>query len=127
MNAHEEVKQDLETSEHESSESSSSESTEDTNSSNSRRTPSVQRGSVSRSPHPPGFKEVSSRVEKFSGKRAEDGTFEVWLDDFEEATTDCGWTDNMKARWFSWFVSGPARLHGREPLLLDRKKNGRVL
>jgi len=41
-------------------------------------------------PHPPGFQEVSSLVDKFLGKRTEDGTFEAWLDDFEEATTDCG-------------------------------------
>jgi len=27
---------------------------------------------------------VPNCVDKFSGKRAEDGSFEVWLDDFEE-------------------------------------------
>ena len=72
-------------------------------------------------PHPPGFREVSSRVSKFSGKPAEDGTFEVWLEDFEEATTDCGWRDKMRARWFSWFVSGPAKATRQRSLTSEQK------
>jgi len=64
-------------------ESSSSESTSNT----VRSQRQLQRRTAAR-PHPPGFKEVSCRVDKFSGKQAEDGTFEVWLDDYVEATTD---------------------------------------
>ena len=99
------TKQEEEQSDHESSELSSSESSEDTVSSAST-TP--VRSASTHSLHPPGFKEISSRVEKFSGKRAEDGTFEVWVDDFKEATKDCGWSDKMRATWFSWFVNGSA-------------------
>ena len=77
---------------------------------------------AARSPHPPEFKEVSSRVKKFAGKKAEDGMFEVWLEDFEEATTDCGWTDNMRAR-FSWFVRGPAKATWQRTLTTKQKKD----
>ena len=105
-------------SEHDGSESSSSESAGSTTSSH--RSTQVQRRSAAR-PHPPGFREVSSCVEKFSSKRAEDGTFEVWLDDFEEATKDCGWTDDMIARWFSWFVSGPAKATWQRTLTNQQK------
>ena len=111
-------KKESEVSEHDGSESSSSESAGSTTS--SRRSTQVPRRSAAR-PHPPGFREVSSRVEKFSGKRAEDGTFEVWLDDFEEATNDCGWTDDMRARWFSWFVSGPAKATWQRTLTTEQK------
>ena len=111
-------------SDHESSESSSSESSEDTVLSASA-TP--VRNAPKCSPHPPGFKEISSRVEKFSGKRAEDGTFEVWLDDFEEATTDCGWSDKMRATWFSWFVNGPAKATWQRTLTTDQKKDWKCI
>ena len=26
-----------------------------------------------------------------------------------EATTDCGWNNDDRARWFSWFITGPAK------------------
>ena len=57
---------------------------------------------------PCGFKELRSRIDKFSGASGEDD-FEVWLEDFVEATNDCGWSDTQRARWFSWFISGPAK------------------
>ena len=81
------TKRKSEASEDESWASSSSESAEDT-ASRCMLTP-VERSSAA-CPHPPGFREVSSCVEKFSGKQAEDGTFKVSLHDFEEATTNCG-------------------------------------
>ena len=59
-------------------------------------------------PHPPGFKLLSQRVEKFSGRSGEND-FEVWMLDFIEATEDCGWSDEQRARWFSWFLSGPTK------------------
>ena len=36
--------------------------------------------------------------------------FEVWLIDFTEATNDCMWTDVERARWFSWFLAGSAKV-----------------
>ena len=56
---------------------------------------------------PPAFKELRERISKFSGESKED--FEVWLADYCEATGDCGWTDELRARWFSWFLSGAAK------------------
>lgn len=49
---------------------------------------------VSCCPHPPGFKELCSQVEKFSGQTG-DCDFELWLEDFEEASRDCGWNDKQ--------------------------------
>ena len=57
---------------------------------------------------PRGFRELRSRIDKFSGASGEED-FEVWLEDFVEATNDCGWSDTQRARWFSWFISGPAK------------------
>ena len=59
--------------------------------------------------HPPGFKEVRSRVKCFTGKRGEDD-FQWWVEDYEEVSKDYRWSDQDQARWFSWFVSGPAKL-----------------
>ena len=56
---------------------------------------------------PPGFKDLRERVNKFAGDGKED--FEVWLADYCEATEDCGWTDQLRARWFSWFLTGAAK------------------
>jgi len=95
------------------SSASDSSSTNSTTSSHKSKRPGTLR------PHPPGFKEASSRVEKFFGKRAED-TFEVWLDDFEEATTDCGWTNKLRARWF---LSGPAKATWQRTLTTEQKSN----
>ena len=41
--------------------------------------------------------------------------FEVWLEDFVEATNDCGWTDKQHACWFSWFIEVQRSLPGRKP------------
>jgi len=62
----------------------------------------------SNQPLPPGFKELCSQVEKFSG-RTGDCDVELWLEDFEEASKDCGWSDKQRAQWFSWFITGPAK------------------
>ena len=48
---------------------------------------------------PSGIKELRQRVNKFAGDGKED--FEVWLADYCEATEDCGWTDQLRACWFS--------------------------
>ena len=60
---------------------------------------------------PIGFKELRFRIDKFSGKDKNDD-FEVWVEDYKEATADCGWTNDQRARWFSWFLSGPAKAPG---------------
>ena len=61
-----------------------------------------------RDPHPLGFKTLIHRVEKFSGREG-DNDFEIWLMDFKEATEHCGWNDEQRTKWFSWFLSGPAK------------------
>jgi len=58
--------------------------------------------------YPKGFKEQRFRVDKFSGNSKE-VDFEVWFEDFLEATNDCGWNDADKAKWFSWFLTGPTK------------------
>ena len=58
--------------------------------------------------HPKGFKELRFRVDKFTGDPKE-VDFDVWLEDFLEATGDCGWNDTERAKWFSWFLSSPAK------------------
>ena len=67
--------------------------------------------SVKRNPRlvqPPRFKEIRSRVGKFSGRRGDDD-FSLWLTDYEEATEDFSWNDEVRVKWFSWFVEGPAK------------------
>ena len=59
-------------------------------------------------PHPPGFRYPISRIEKFSSNQGDDD-FELWLMDFNETIRNCGWTDEQRSRWFSWFLSGPAK------------------
>ena len=59
-------------------------------------------------PHSLGFRSLTNRIDKFSGKQGDDD-FELWLLDFTEATNDCGWSNQQRARWFSWFLSGPAK------------------
>jgi len=49
---------------------------------------------------PPAFKELHERINKFSGESKED--FVVWLADYCEAIGDYGWSDELRARWFSW-------------------------
>ena len=58
--------------------------------------------------YPKGFKELRFRVDKFSGNSKE-VDFEVWLEDFLEATNDCSWNDADRAKWFSWFLTGLAK------------------
>ena len=41
---------------------------------------------------PPAFAELRSRLDKFTGKSGE-GDFKKWLEDYVEATQDCGWVD----------------------------------
>ena len=59
--------------------------------------------------YPPAFRELQRRVDNFSGK-SDENDFEVWLVDFTEATNDCMWTDVERARWFSWFLAGSAKV-----------------
>ena len=59
-------------------------------------------------PHPPEFKVLITRISKFSGEKATDN-FEDWLEDYMEATGDCGWDNKNQAQWFSWLLTGPAK------------------
>ena len=74
------------------------------------------------SKHPPGFKEVRSRVDKFTGKQADD-YFELWLTDFEEATTAYEWSNEQKSGWFSWFIGGPAKATWQRTLTVEQKSS----
>ena len=56
-------------------------------------------------PHPPGFRALS--MDKFS-ERPGDNDFEVWVEDFQETTTDCG-DDRQTVQWFFWFLTGLAK------------------
>ena len=58
--------------------------------------------------HPPGFKDICARVGIFSGKKGEED-FDLWLSDYKEATADFEWIDEKRAKWFSWFLEGPAK------------------
>lgn len=58
--------------------------------------------------YPLGFKQIQERVGRFTGKYGEED-FEAWLADFHEATVDCRWTDEQRAKWFSRFLSGVAK------------------
>ena len=59
--------------------------------------------------YPPAFRELQKCIDKFAGK-SDENDFEVWLGDFTEATNDCMWTDVERARWFSWFLAGSAKV-----------------
>ena len=50
------------------------------------------------------FKERYFKIDKFRGKDGNDD-FKVWVEDYKEATADCGWTDKQRV---GWFLSGPA-------------------
>ena len=70
--------------------------------------------------HPPVFKEMQSRVQPFSGKRGEDD-FLLWLEDFEEVLADCQWNNQERARWFTWFITGPAKATWQRTLKAEDK------
>ena len=48
-------------------------------------------------PHPPGFRTLLQRVDKFSGHQGDDD-FEIWLVDFKEATKNCGLQDKQRVK-----------------------------
>ena len=70
--------------------------------------------------YPPGFKEMRGRLQPFSGKQGE-VNFQLRLEDYEEATVDCQWSDEERARWFSWFITGPAKATWQRTLNRDDK------
>ena len=77
-------------------------------------------------PHLPGFKELCSRTEKFSG-RTGDCDFELWLEGFEEASRNCGWTDKQQEQCFSWFITGPAKTTWHRTLSSTERKSWKVV
>ena len=46
---------------------------------------------------------------------------------FTEATTDCSWTDHEKAKWFSWFVSGSAKVTWQRTVKTEDKTSWQKL
>ena len=94
-----------------SSDSSSGESpiSSDEGSGSHRDSEDTSRRRTAKQSHPLGFREVRSRVKCFSGNKGEDD-FQLWVEDYEEASEDYRWSDRDRARWFSWFVTGPAKL-----------------
>ena len=57
--------------------------------------------------HPKGFKGCD--LESINLVEAPKKLTEVWLEDFLEATNDCNWSDADQAKWFFWFLTGPAK------------------
>ena len=57
----------------------------------------------------PGFKELRERVNKFAGDGKEDFQVRLADDCTFEATGDRGWTNQLRACWFPWFLTGAAK------------------
>ena len=106
----------------EESDKSFSENDSSNNSENSQHSDSHARTPrrSAKQPLPPGFKEMRTRIQPFGGKKGEED-FHLWLEDYEEATNDCQWSDEVKARWFSWFITGPAKATWQRTLNLADK------
>ena len=98
----------------------SAESLEESSGSSSAEDEVIELPTPTGSTHPKGFKELRFRVDKFSGNSKE-GDFEVWLEDFMEATNDCCWSDSDRAKWFSWFLTGPAKSTWQRTLKSEQK------
>ena len=77
-------------------------------------------GGTGRSGHPPGFKDIRARVGRFSGKSGGED-FGLWLSDYKEATADFGWDDEKRAKWFSWFLEGPAKATWQRTLTTEER------
>lgn len=70
---------------------------------------------------PQGFRELRERISKFAGDGRKN--FDVWLADYCEATGDCGWSDELRAWWFSWFLTGSAKYTWQWTLGKEDKSN----
>ena len=70
--------------------------------------------------HPPGFKDIRARVGRYSGKKGEED-FDLWLSDYKEATADFEWNDETRAKWFSWFLEGPAKATWQRTLTAEER------
>ena len=105
-----------------SDEHSSESETEDSNTSQNLRTPSRY---PRRLVQLLGFKEIRSRVGKFSSRKG-DEDFGLWLADFEETTDDFTWSSDTRAKWFSWFVEGPAKATWQRTLSAEERGSCRV-
>ena len=68
----------------------------------------------------PRFRELHSCVKCFSGKKEDD--FQLWLEDYEEASNDYQWKDNDQARWLSWFIERPTKVTWQR-ILKSAEKN----
>ena len=57
---------------------------------------------------------MQSWVQPFSGKRVEED-FQLWLEDYEEVSADCQWSDWECSRWF-WFITSPVKATWQQTL-----------
>ena len=64
--------------------------------------------------HPKAFRELRFRVDKFTGNIKE-VDFNVWLEDFLEATNDCGWNDADRQSGSHGFCPAQPSQPGRGP------------
>ena len=49
--------------------------------------------------------------------------FQLWLENYEEASNDYQWKDNDQARWFSWFIEGPTKVTWQRTLKSTEKNS----
>ena len=49
--------------------------------------------------------------------------FQLWLEDYEEASNDYQWKDNDQARWFSWFIERPTKVTWQRTLKSAEKNS----
>ena len=64
---------------------------------------------------------MRSCVKYFSDKRGED--FQLWLEDYKEASYDYQWKENDWAGWFSWFIEGTAKITWQRTLKSAEKSS----
>ena len=69
---------------------------------------------------PLAFKDLRSRLDQFLAKPGE-GDFKNFLEDYLEATQNCRWQDEQRTHWFSWFITGPAKITWLRTLTTEEK------
>ena len=63
---------------------------------------------------------MQNSIQQFSGKGGEDN-FLLWLEDFKEASADCQRINQERARWLSWFITGPVKAIWQRTLKTEDK------
>ena len=52
---------------------------------------------------------------------------ELWLEDFEESSRDCDWSETQWALWFSWFITSPAKTTWHRKLSSMEKMSWKIV